>query len=289
VAPRAVRVGERVTVRAAIARAGAGTLVGPTAPATFGPVDVLASAPAEAGGDSVAWSLTVALFQLGDQDLSGIPFRWEGESEAVAARLRDAVVTVESALADTAAADSLRDIRAPAPVPLRWRWGRIALALGVLAAAIAAWILRQRRRRPPAPATPAVPAVPPDVEALRALRELEAEALDARGHMKEHYARLSLILRVYMERRFGLPAAESTTGEIQDLVRSRGRAFPPAAEVLALLAEADLVKFAKMEPGRDASGLALRTARAWVERTAPARARLDASGETPPAAAGGAG
>jgi hypothetical protein len=268
--PAVVRIGDRVTVRGAIARPDTGgTLIGPPVGSSFGPVDVVASAASASPPDSSAWTLQVALFRLGDLDLSAIPFRWEKGGSADPVRLGTLIVSVEPVLTDSAATDSLRGIRGPLPVPLHWRWGRIALAAALLAAAVAGWIL-WRRRRPgePLPVAPYVPAIPPHLEALAALRELEREALPARGQMKEHYARLSLILRGYLERRFGVPAVDFTTEEIRsELARRESREV--GEDVVDLFGEADLVKFARLDPGKDAAGNALGRGRSWVEATAP--------------------
>jgi hypothetical protein len=272
--PRRARIGERLALRIALPRpAGGGRLLGPPAPASLGDIDVLASEEAPAGVDSVAWSLTAAVFGLGEQDLAAIPFRWERGGRAVAIRLPSLPITVEPVLTDSAAADSLRPIRGPVPVPMRWRGERVALALAVLAALAAAVVLWRRRRRvEPVPVEPLIPALPPEVEALAALRDLEREALPARGQTKEHYARLSLILRTYMERRWLFPAVESTTHEIRRTLIGAGPAVDVGDGILDLFEEADLVKFAKLDPGPVASRDALSRGRDWVERTTPARA-----------------
>ena len=112
---------------------------------------------------------------------------------------------------------------------------------------------------------------------MLALRELEDAALPARGRMSEHYFRLSAILRRYVERRFRIPAVESTTSELR--VAFTRDAVPRGTDALLdLLEESDLVKFARYDPGMDSSRAALATGRAWIERNKPVE--LPPPGET---------
>ena len=95
------------------------------------------------------------------------------------------------------------------------------------------------------------------------------------------------VLRGYLERRFSFPAVESTTEEIREAMKSR-RVLPGADgdDALDLFTEADLVKFARFDPGATAGEAALRRGRDWVERVG-ARPVADAepsAGPEPPAA-----
>lgn len=92
---------------------------------------------------------------------------------------------------------------------------------------------------------------PPEVIALAALEELRREGLASRGLLKEHYTRLTDILRPYLERRFGFPAADLTTSEIMEAIERRLPADGqpgPASELRRVLEESDLVKFARARP-----------------------------------------
>lgn len=271
--PAVVKVGQRISVRFAVPLPDtAARLVGPPAPSTFGAVDVVKSESAPAGPDSAGWTMEVALFEPGDQTLSGIPFILATGTGREPVRLLPYSLSVESSLPDTGKAE-LKDIAPPAPIETRWRWGRIALTLAtlaVLAAGVALWIRRPRREIAPVPVLP--PSIPPEEAALAALRELERESLAARGLMKEHYARLSLVLRGYLERRFRFPAVESTTDEIRERVsRSALLGDEESRTLFALFDEADLVKFARHDPGPEAAADALGRGRGLVEARLAAR------------------
>jgi len=83
----------------------------------------------------------------------------------------------------------------------------------------------------------------PHVVAEREIQELLSDRLFEKGHEKEFYFRLSEILRRYLEALRGFPAAEYTTQEIGLAIRA-----PEDRKLLALLEEADLVKFADLCP-----------------------------------------
>ena len=65
---------------------------------------------------------------------------------------------------------------------------------------------------------------------------------------------------------------ESTTDEIRESLAGR-QLFDHGVEsrLLVILDEADLVKFAKLDPGADAAAEALAGGRSWVESTSRPR------------------
>lgn len=95
----------------------------------------------------------------------------------------------------------------PAPPPLWWILIPLAIIL-LLYFGIRTW-----RRRSVHPASRARPDLPPLEEALHALSALESAEV-SREHDRAFVILLSDILRTYIGRRLGLPARESTTGEL---------------------------------------------------------------------------
>lgn len=266
-----VHIGEPVTVRFAVPRPDTTAhLVGPPAASSQGPVDILASEAAPAGPDSLGWTLRLAFFQTGDQNVSGLPFTLADRDGDRPLRLAPYRISVESILPDSVSKDSLRAIKGPVTAPLRLDPLRTALGVVLLVLAGAGVLfLRRRLGRTPERVLPLEPKVAPETVALRALRALDEEALPDRGLMKEHFARLSLILREYLERRFHVAAVESTTFEIQDALERTILAPEQRGAMVDLLDEADLVKFAKFDPGTEAARIALDRGRRWVEKAAP--------------------
>lgn len=105
---------------------------------------------------------------------------------------------------------------------------------------------------------------PPHVRARKALDRLEAGDLYDRGQIKAYYFRLSEVLRQYLGAIRGFAAAEMTTEEIAariDLDVDR--------DLLRLLREGDMVKFAGVFPTPARKVEHMRRAVAYVDATAP--------------------
>jgi hypothetical protein len=157
---------------------------------------------------------------------------------------------VESVLpaagADTA---DIRPLKAAVELPGRRRWGWLVAALLALLLAVAViLIVRRRHRRAPVIQAAIQDSRPADVIALEALAVLKREELARAGRVKEHYIRLTDIVRPYLERRFGVPALDLTTGEILLAMARAGGETTAMLELKRLLEEADLVKFARLAP-----------------------------------------
>ena len=137
--------------------------------------------------------------------------------------------------------------------PRDWIPLLVAAASLALAAVLGWWILRKLRvrRRPEDEATPAVPRKPArpawDV-ANESLDRILAAAYPEHGELDRQYVAVTEVLRRYLEDRYGVPALESTTEELR--LRFRASAVRPEIQtrILALLREADFVKFAKARP-----------------------------------------
>lgn len=111
--------------------------------------------------------------------------------------------------------------------------------------------------------------VPAHELALKKLDVLASKQLAFNGMVKEHYAELTFILREYLEKRFAVPALESTTEEtLRYLKRSE---FPShlSNALQTLLEQADLAKFAKIVPPESFHLEAVETARKIIQETKP--------------------
>lgn len=127
-------------------------------------------------------------------------------------------------------------------------WILAVLGLAALAAA-GVWAYRKYFRREDTAdrptARPAAPLEPAHVVALRELERIQARAAWQRGDEKGHHAATSMVVRTYVERRFGLPALERTTIEIRRGLNGLGLRDEDKVMLLELLELTDLVKFAK--------------------------------------------
>lgn len=182
-------------------------------------------------------------------------------------------VDVLSALTTQDSVFEPRDITGtllPPREPLSRRvWAAIigASLVGLVAiGALVLWLRKRAQRLPPP--------ILPEVWALRALADLQATSLIEGGRAKEFYYRLSEIVRVYIERKFGLAAPEMTTEEfLNTLARNRGALPYDADRLRDFLQACDLVKYAALTPLDQDAERALGTARAFIDATAAAADR----------------
>jgi hypothetical protein len=121
------------------------------------------------------------------------------------------------------------------------------------------WFKNKRSKIKPAGQAP-----PPHVVAKRDLKELEASRLFEKGHVKEYYFRMSVILRRYLEAIRGFHAAEFTTEEIARVIKTE-----EDRKLLQLLRQADLVKFSNAIPTPDRKEHDRIDAGAYIEATTP--------------------
>lgn len=174
---------------------------------------------------------------------------------------------------DTNTLNDIRDIKGLVPVPPAW-WP-LWVALGVLGLALLGWWLWRRHRRASAePIRVAAPQPTPYDLAVAALDRLRAANLA----VEPFYTQLSAIVRQYIEGRFGLHAPERTTEEF--LAQA---SLPPEQMALlaAFLGEADLVKFARHQPGPEDCERAWAAARKFVEETGTSAPTPGQVGATP--------
>ncbi len=156
-----------------------------------------------------------------------------------------------------------------APVPLpetNWVliWALIILGVAVTTIGTTLAVLRWRRlhRRAPPP-----PPVPPHERARSRLARLAASDLLDTGAFAAYYTELSETLREYLGGRFRFDSMDLTTTELtQRLKRVRLEGLI-LEEVVVMLGDFDLVKFAKVEPAPEAAREALRQVEGLVERT----------------------
>ena len=170
---------------------------------------------------------------------------------------------------------TVRDLKPQ--MTLKWRFaehsGYMGIGLGVLLLLalvlyLVARYLHKRGRRLADLFKPAPP-VPAHVVAITALEKLHNEKLWQNNKHKLYYSGLSDILRTYLAGRFEVGAMEMTTDEISDALRSLDIEEGQKMSLLAVLRDADLVKFAKVEPEASENELAYNRAYYFVDETKP--------------------
>jgi len=95
---------------------------------------------------------------------------------------------------------------------------------------------------------PAKKVIPAHEIALKKLMKLKSKKLWQSGKVKAYHIELSDIVRTYIENGFGIPALESTTGELIESLKNSKFLDQQIVLLNESLTLADLVKFAKLIP-----------------------------------------
>ena len=171
--------------------------------------------------------------------------------------------------------DQVRDFKPQKNLPFKFEEisGYVGISMGalLLIAGIVFLLVRYLHKRgkrltdlfKPAPAPPA------HIVAIDALVKLRDEKLWQRNKHKLYYSGLSDILRTYLAGRFDVGAMEMTTDEIVEALRTIDIEQKSKMDLLSVLRDADLVKFAKAEPEAEENEVAYDKAFYFVENTKP--------------------
>jgi hypothetical protein len=177
-------------------------------------------------------------------------------------------LVITSELASLDPKKELRDITPPEDPPpappswVRWLpWAGIAAALAGLVAG--GWGLRRRlvKRTPP---------LAPHEWAAQELDRLATLHLPESGELERYHTLLSDIVRVYLERRFSLPASQQTTVEFLETMRRSPQLTAAQQRLLReFLERCDMAKFARAAPPPEECRAVADMARTFVLQTTP--------------------
>ena len=225
-------------------------------------------------GDRVRSSaeLTVTAFDLGELTLPAFEVELvDAAGDSLSLATDAAIVTVETVGRDEGG--DIRDIKGPLAIPFGVMTLLPWLAGLVLLGAACYWLYRRYRHRDrPEVSVPVVPPRPAYEIAYAALDALAASRLLELGEVKTYHIRVSDIVRVHVEGRFGVEAMEMTTGQVLNELRRAGVAGGVVSNFRQLLDHCDLVKFARFRPDVPASRDLVPLGRRLVDMTRPAQA-----------------
>lgn len=187
---------------------------------------------------------------------------------------RDNKVVVETFQIDSTMT-TVRDLKPQKALKLRFAEfsGYLAIALAVAAlVALAIYLLARylhKRGRRLSDIFKPTPPPPAHIVAIEALERLRDEKLWQNNKHKLYYSGLSDILRTYLAGRFEVGAMEMTTDEIVEALRGIEIEQKQKMDLVAVLRDADLVKFAKAMPEAEENEAAYNRAYYFVEETKP--------------------
>lgn len=266
-----ILIGEQVTFRVDVSSEADNNLVWPLLGDTLNQFEIVERSEVDSsfvdGLYKRSQTFKVTCFDSGQFAIPRLHFRYqEGNSGRV--KSSDAIL-IKVGYPEVNMQADIKPIKDIMKVELSWMdyWRWIAgglLALSLLAFGI--WYLFFRKK-PEEVEEVFVPVLPPHEHALQRLDNLEAAKLWQSGKVKDYYSELTDILREYMERRFDIPAMESTSDEIVAAMKPINVKGTVKERLVSLLQMADLAKFAKMVPSVENNVQSMKDVRKFVTHT----------------------
>jgi len=220
------------------------------------------------------WTASLSAFETGSLELPAIVVRLRRGSDVEELRSAPLTLEVRSVLAEAGAGapPEIADLKPPVSLAPDYRALTVALALLgalVLGAAIVWWLHRRYAGRFAAVPVPDDPfhREPPHVWVYRELQQLLERRLAEQGRIVEFYAELGRIVKTYLAGRYRVDLLERTTEEVQQLLAGAGAPSEAASHAHEILADCDLVKFARRRPESSAWRSVVETVYALVDAT----------------------
>jgi hypothetical protein len=219
-------------------------------------------------GPSSVKDLTLVFFNADTLTLPPLPIRLNGGNTAFTNSLEIVVLPTPSPddLNDMA---DIKDIRRePAFLTDYLPWAA-AIAGLVLLVLLASWLIGRAQKKRKQAALSRTVELPPHELAWKKLDALTQKQLWNKGLVKEYCAEITFIVREYLERRYQIPALESTTEELPGHLQKTDFPEKFRTDLQELLSKADLVKFAKAIPPETFREEAMSFARKIISETKP--------------------
>jgi len=226
----------------------------------------------------------VTFFDTGIVRIPRLPLIIERQGQLDTTFTLDIPIIVNAVEPDSSGLKAIKDIYVQPFSPGYYkRYIPHAIVFMLILAGLIFWLRRRQRKQVIAAPAP-IPLLPHEW-AYDALNTLAEQKLWQHGEVKEHYTYLTAILREYLERRYGIRAMEQTSDQIIDQLRFRLMNETLLQDTEELLSVADLIKFAKADPGMDIHAATIERVRSFVKLTTishdqpPAADPLNTSGD----------
>jgi hypothetical protein len=243
---------------------------------TIGKIDIIKKTKidtAKLGSKTIySQNLTISAYEEGRYFLNPfkIYFLNKGTKAVDSTYTNDWQLMVTTLQVDTS--KPIMPIKAPLKIDYKlneftwWIVGLVALLIAIIIAIIL--YISYKNRPAPTVARPR-PKEPAHIWAVKELKKLDQEKLWQSDQVKLYHSRLTDILRLYLEFRFGYYAMEATTEEIMRRVYNLDIGMDAGSRLREILSMADFVKFAKMNPAPDQNMKSIQDAFAFIEMTKP--------------------
>lgn len=163
----------------------------------------------------------------------------------------------------------IRDIRREEKVWTDY-WPVLAILLAVIAIVLAGYFIIKYRKNKGIGSRSVQ--WPPHELALRKLGQLQQQGLWSSGNQKAYCDELTSIIREYLERRFGVPALESTSDELIQKLNETDIPGETIRKLGDIFFQADLAKFAKGTPPPEFGDVSMQFALRLIDITKPVSA-----------------
>lgn len=209
------------------------------------------------GKKSIICQFEITPFTTGKKEIGPLTVKYslsgkspvpeEGSSEEV--KSNKVSLEVTSVLPKDGKNLDIKDIKPPMEVKYPLSYYIIAI-LAILLAALLIYLLvryllkRRQKMKEDAISAPKSP----EETAMEKLKNLRESTLLSQGKVKEFYSILSDVLREYLENRHSINAPDKTTTELYRELRDSARLAPLSGEIKSLMAQSDMVKFARAVP-----------------------------------------
>ena len=207
-------------------------------------------------GRQWTWSMQLDTFDAETTSLSGIVLHWSNDVGRTGSIAINAIpVTVQSVAGDALQDMNLRDIKPS--VPLFAKSWTITIFVAVGSLVLLVWLVTRLLRKNKL-------ALSPYDQAMLDLNQLKKESLE----VHPFYTTLSDIIRHYLEGQFHISATGQTTREFLNAAKQNPHLEHSDRESLgSFLVAADLVKFARHEPGSNVNDDAIHLAEEFIQET----------------------
>ena len=221
------------------------------------------------GKTTTMYQFILTTFSTGTQMIPSLPLRFTTlQGQLSEAKTQEIPIQVKSILAEKGDEGNIRPLKGMFNFKSYWGvW--ILLVLAALAGGAYSFWRWQRKRTIARHGEASGPPRPPEELAREAIMELEQSNLIESGQTKEFYFRLSVILRTYLEQRYGWSALDRTTSELLMELRTQKFDLTLVNICRSFLDNADLVKFAKFTPDNEDIVKDLNQVKEFVSLTTP--------------------
>lgn len=217
--------------------------------------------------DSLSYNYLITLFTTEQCTLPALPFiqvQGDKKDTLYSQKIPIRLVLVRNNDSTNSSIKGLKSQQTVGSPTLAWLW--LLLGLGIACAGL---YFLKRYYRSKGKAAKGPPPKPPYEEALEAMRLLDEKHYLSKGMIREYVFELSDILKRYIERRFGINAAEFTTEEMLDWIKRSTLELPERKTAEWFFSTTDPVKFAKWLPDSDTLYRFGKDVRQFIEQTRP--------------------